>query len=470
MKHILIASCVGIFLLGCEEDIKAPANKVAFEAAVAGISPEEESLTINLNLSRETSAPVELTVDLSAIGLQYGTDFTTTPAAVNNVITLIIPAGESTASIVVTKVAGVGFAGDESLTFAISNVDGTPVIGSVNQIVVSFSEITVPSGSMNIQGGGSTAPNKVFIDLSANRQTIVERTTWDLGFSSGEDFRVILNSSTGMMAYVLAEKNDLSTVTANDTVGLGAKLSMAKVFAAANGNPDAEWLPGSINWIDNPAGDLTKTAIASVSATASENKVYIINRGDGPGGVKLGWKKIRVIRNGDGYTLQYADISASNFSELQIVKTATHAFQYVSIANGLVNVEPAKAKWDIAWTPFSGSSPLQDFIIPYFIQDVVLQNSNGVQTVQIMTSTKTYEAFSASDLAGLEFGTQNQLKIGTSWRIGGGPNSSPSLREDRFYVIKDAGGNYYKLKFTALTQDGERGRPAIQFALLQGGE
>ncbi|MEQ8413220.1 MAG: HmuY family protein [Imperialibacter sp.] len=38
--------------------------------------------------------------------------------------------------------------------------------------------------------------------------------------------------------------------------------------------------------------------------------------------------------------------------------------------------------------------------------------------------------------------------------------------EDRFYIIKDASGNYYKLKFTALMQTGERGKPQIASELL----
>ncbi|HZI24943.1 MAG TPA: HmuY family protein, partial [Chryseolinea sp.] len=63
-----------------------------------------------------------------------------------------------------------------------------------------------------------------------------------------------------------------------------------------------------------------------------------------------------------------------------------------------------------------------------------------------------------------------QINIGSKWRSGGGPNSGPALKEDRFYLIKDSSANIYKLKFTALTQNGERGRPQIQFALIKKGE
>ncbi len=72
----------------------------------------------------------------------------------------------------------------------------------------------------------------------------------------------------------------------------------------------------------------------------------------------------------------------------------------------------------------------------------------------------------AANIAGLTFGS-SQVNIGSSWRSGGGPGSSPAVRADRFYVVKDADGNYYKVKFTALTTNGERGKPQLQYALVK---
>jgi hypothetical protein len=273
-----------------------------------------------------------------------------------------------------------------------------------------------------------------------------------------------------MMAYAL-DKTDLASVTNADTAVLRSRLSLDAVFAAINSNPTPEWVPSAIGWIDDPTGDLTKTAIAQVSAAASENKVYIINRGSGPGtpATALGWKKIRIIRNGNGYTLQHADIAASTFSELQITKNSTIGFQYINFNTGNVEVEPTSDKWDIAWTGFANSTNFGSGPVPYYFQDVVLQNRSGLQTVQVLTSTKTFEAFTEADLNSLDFSTQSQTKIGTNWRSGGGPGGPPSIRTDRFYVIKDADNNYYKLKFTALTTNGERGRPQFEFALIKSG-
>jgi hypothetical protein len=465
-----IAICGLLFFTACKEDPELPDNVVGFQSAELGITESETELDIVITLSREATEAADITISVDENGLAYNFDYSTFPAATGNLITVPVTVGATEVTLTVTKAEGVLFDGDETLVFTITDAPASLVVSDDNQLTLSFAEIVATSGDMEINGGGATYPNKVFIDLSANRQTAVARTAWDLGFYSGDDFRVILNSSNGMMAYAL-DKTDLASVTNADTAVLRSRLSLDAVFAAINSNPTPEWVPSAIGWIDDPTGDLTKTAIAQVSAAASENKVYIINRGSGPGtpATALGWKKIRIIRNGNGYTLQHADIAASTFSELQITKNSTIGFQYINFNTGNVEVEPTSDKWDIAWTGFANSTNFGSGPVPYYFQDVVLQNRSGLQTVQVLTSTKTFEAFTEADLNSLDFSTQSQTKIGTNWRSGGGPGGPPSIRTDRFYVIKDADNNYYKLKFTALTTNGERGRPQFEFALIKSG-
>ncbi len=459
-----------VFISSCKEDPELPDNLVEFESDQLGIASNEAELTINISLSREASVAETITVQIEGTGVAYGTDYTTEPAAVSNAITIPVPAGVTSVSFKLKKVEGALYDGDEQIIFTIPSAPESLVLGEKAQLTLSFAEIVAASGAVDINGGGATYPNKVFIDFSANRQTAIARTAWDFGFSTGSDFRVILNSSNGMMAKAL-DKTDLNSVTAADTAGFALKLSLDAVFAAITSDAPPSWVSEAITWIDDPTGDLTKTSIASISATASENKVYIVNRGSGPGSTptKLGWKKIRVVRNGTGYTLQHADIAATTFSEIQITKDTNLAFNYVSLATGAVSVEPAKDRWDIAWTGFANSTNFGTGPVPYYFQDIILQNTTGVQTVEILTSAKTYEAFAESDIAGLNFGVQSQVKIGAAWRSGGGPGAAPAIRTDRFYVVKDSDGNYYKVKFTALTTGGERGKPKLEFALVKKG-
>src|SRR5436190_15493904 len=66
---------------------------------------------------------------------------------------------------------------------------------------------------------GSAAGNSVYLDLSTNNATAVARTSWDLGFYCGPDFRVVLNNASSAGIKVLT-KNDLTAVGAADTIGL----------------------------------------------------------------------------------------------------------------------------------------------------------------------------------------------------------------------------------------------------------
>jgi hypothetical protein len=469
---LLLFVVAGLLMLSsCKEDPELPDNLVEFESATLGFGEDESELTITIKLTREASAATQLTVQVVPSGVTYGVDFTTEPAATAGSFIIPVAEGLTSVSFTLIKEPGVLFDGDEQIVFTVAPTDASLVVGSKAQLTVTFAELIALSGEMEINGGGVLYPNKVFIDLSANRQTVVQRTAWDFGFSSDSEFRVILNSSNGMMVRRL-DKTDLNTVTAADSVGFGAQLSLAAVFAAINTTPVPGWVAEAITWIDDPAGDLTKTAIAAVSATLTENNVYIVNRGTGPGSPapQLGWKKIRVIRNGNGYTLQHAEINATSFSEIHVTKNPAYAFQYVSLNTGLVSVEPVVGRWDIAWTGFTNSTNFGSGPVPYYFQDVILQNMTGVAAVQVLTSTKSYESFAESDLAGLDFTNQHQLKIGTNWRTGGGPSGPPSIRNDRFYVIRDASSNYYKLRFTSLTTGGERGKPRFEFALLKKGD
>ncbi len=462
--QIVVLSALLVSFFSCEEDPQLPDNLVAFESAQLGFNADENELSINISLSRAAADQGSITVNFEANEIEYGDDFTTAPAATGNSITIPVTAGASQVSFTVSKGENVLLDGDESVTFSINSVANGLVVGETTQLVLSFAEILAEQAIMNINGGGPTYPNKVFIDLSANRQTAVDRTSWDLGFYMGEDFRVILNSSVTMMARAL-DKTDLNSVTAADTVDFDDVM-----IVGANSSIEA------LAWIDDPAGDLTKTAVASISATASENKVYIVNRGasNPPSDPSQpipsrGWKKIRIVRNGDGYTLQHADIAATTFQEIQITKESDLNFRYISFENGVVTVEPAKERWDIAWTGFTNSTNFGGGFIPYYFQDIMLQSRNGVETAELLiTNAGTYEEFGEANLTGVTWLT-TQIGIGAKWRSGGGPGSAPAVRSDRFYLVKDVDGNIYKLRFTALTQNGERGRPQIEFALVKKG-
>ncbi len=466
-KYALVLFLATLALACDDDELQLPDNLVQFESAALGIAADEDEIVINVFLSR--SATEESTIIINAVltGLVHGVDVVTEPALTGSTLTLTILPGAAQASLVVRKLPGILLLGEEKITFSIQSAGGSIVVGQQKDLNVSFAEIISAGANMSPMVGGNAQPNKVFVDFSSNRQTIIPRGDWDLGFYTAEgQYRVILNSSTGMMARLL-DKTDLNAVTAADTAGLGSQLSLPAVFAALLG-PPVPWISQAVDWIDAPAGDLNNTAIGEVSASASENEVYIINRGLNANGTPRGWKKIRVLRNGGGYSLQFADIGATSFSTVQVDRDDDFLFNYVNFDGGLLQAEPKKEQWDIAFTVFTNTTAFgPTLIVPFEFRDFVVQNRHEVETAQVLTSVVSYENFSTANLSSVAFGTA-QNNIGSTWRtIPSNSPTPPSVNTDRFYVVKDAAGNIYKLRFTALTLNGERGNPQIEYALVQ---
>jgi len=453
----------------CKKDPELPDNLISFETNSQGFTASENEVTINLKLSYAASGTGNVILNVLMDDIVYDRDITTIPAISSTSIQIPIAVGDQAKTIKIAKKAGILFDGNESIKFTIASVPASLKIGANPELKLSFSEIVSAGASATtIDGGGTLYPNKVFIDLSANRMSTYPRLDFDLGFASGPDYRVILNAANGMLAYATT-KNDLAKVNAMDTVGLTSRFSLNAIFSAITSTDVPSWIAGTPAWIDDPSGNLAKTSISEIAATDTSNRVYIINQGMGVGAPApaLPWKKIRVLRKGNGYLLQFADINASTFSEITINKNDVFNFQYIDFEKGVVSVDPPKDKWDICWTGFTNLTNLGAGLVPYYFQDVIIQNTYKVQTAQILNTTKSYENFGAADLASLDFGAQSQIKIGSNWRSGGGPTSGPAIRNDRYYIIKDVAGNSYKLRFTALDSNGERGKPKFEYALIK---
>jgi len=311
---------------------------------------------------------------------------------------------------------------------------------------------------------GSSAGNSVFVDFSTDKQTDVARILWDLGFYSGSDFRVVLNHTVGATAIAL-NKTDLTTVTAADTTTLATTAALALGQGL-----------GTFSAIDPVAGTATDylsgTVIQEISATDADNKVYIVNRGAAGVTGNRGWEKIRVLRNGTGYTLQYAKITETTFKTLNVAKDATYNFNYISFVNGAVTIEPAKALWDLEWTLATYKASAT---IPYTYSDFVLINFIGGATAAEVifsgttaNSTIAYADFKEANLTGITFvGTRDV--IGSNWRNTTG--TSVGVKTDRFYLLKDSAGNVYKLKFVSFiaADGGVRGEPVITYELVKKG-
>lgn len=254
--------------------------------------------------------------------------------------------------------------------------------------------------------GGPNQPNQVFIDLSSTEVKSSNRTTWDLAFSTGRDFRVAINGSVKMAVKQLATTDMSITQTEDSNVAVGAGTN-----ASNNG------------YCDDPTGVLVGsgsgkgTAIAEISANDSENKVYLVNLGfevsnvtPAVGSVSTdgnarGWKKIRILRNGTfGYKIQYADLNASTYTEKIISKDATYNFTFFSLITGnSVTVEPQKLKWDLSFTTFTNYVNFGTEVTYGYSDFIVSNMKGGTKVYQVLTSEFTYDGFSKVNIDEAKF-------------------------------------------------------------------
>ncbi len=301
--------------------------------------------------------------------------------------------------------------------------------------------------------GGTGAVNSAFLDLSTDKQDSVLRSSWDLGFYCGSDFKVSINNTTWAKATVL-NATDLAAVGAADTVNI----SFTQTYSTAD-----------YAFIDTISGDLSKTIIPAVSATDAANKVIILNRGTGGSITARPWIKLRVLRNGSsGYTLQYARITETTYKTLSVTKDDLYNFKFISFDNGPVNVEPQKKLWDLEYTYAVYQTPYNGGTIPYAFSDLILLNNlGGTTAAEILTSRVSYANYSDTSVVNTVF-SNNRYAIGAEWRS---TQPATGVKTDRFYVLKDVAGNVYKIKFLSMgvNDGGTRGYPQMEYKLVKKG-
>lgn len=327
--------------------------------------------------------------------------------------------------------------------------------------------IVVPpsSGKIQLNGlignePGGSAGNAVYLDLSTKQTYLVARGGWDLGFYSGADFRVILNNTASAGAKVLTQ-NDMTAVNGTDTVGLTLSVNLL--------DPQ----PPDLAYFDDIAGSVTGTVIPEVSGTEAANKVIVINRGTGGGIAARPWMKIRVLRNNaGGYTLQYAGITSTTYKTLQIPKDDAYHYQLVSFENGIISGQPEKTKWDLVWTYSVFQTNFGAGPVPYNFADLIAVNHlSDVQVKEKIYADATiaaaaYTAFNRDSVNATTV-QPGRWTIGSRWRS---TQPATGARLDRFYLIKDAAGNFYKLKCLAMgvgSDGGTRGKPEFQYDKIE---
>jgi len=372
---------------------------VAFENPSANFSTDDDA-DINLVFSRTATEDGTITVGYTTTNVDYGTDFTTIPSGESGSIQVSFSSGDDATSFTVDKLEEAIEGEIKSILFTISDISIIDATTSGNtDLSISFEETAALGGVIAPNVGGANEPNQVFIDLSAQSQTESRRDAWELAFYSGDDFRVAINSTIYVSGAALSS-TDIDAVTSTDTEVVDFQPLMTIGQEGANA------------YVDAVDGDITGTAIAEISSNDDENPVYLINLGnaipesDPPAGSSdvagdpRGWKKVRILRSGDDYVLQYADLDDTTHTEVTINKTAGYNFTFFSLdTESEVSIEPESHLWDLSFTVHTNVISFGGPLGAYGFSDFSITNRKGGTTVySVSTDDFSYEGFSASDI------------------------------------------------------------------------
>lgn len=468
MKKLFYAlGCAAAVCLagGCDDDDDLGYQTVSVSFAVSEVGMEGSSAEVGLKLSRAAKEDLKVTVAMTSTEVSVS-DLVFTPALEDGKLVVSIPTGATTASFQVAKAAGETPEGSMQFLIEAISSTGDYKIGTVNETKLSFSPIVSTGSEMQLEGkaGGSEGDadlkyrNIVYVDLSNNRQVQVYRKTWDLGFYCGDEFRVILNSAYKTLA-AGSGKTDFAAVTLEDA---DAAPSLLGSMMGDSFEKNA----------DDTSGDLAKTVFGEIAA---DGEVFFVASEDNKttDGVedRTLWYKVKVSRGEAGYKVEYGKVGDTSPKVAEIAKDPLYGFIGFSLASGeQVEAQPEAKKWDLSWSYAAAWSTMNSGPMLSFSQDVITINRHsGVAVATVMlgegeTLAQKYQSYTLADAQAAEFEVDADI-IGTTWRDPFGKK----VKTDRFFVIRDCGGNYYKLQFLSFIEDegGERGRPEIGYVLLK---
>lgn len=479
MKKIVQLTILFVFLgvfIACEKDSKNGNNDemnfiVAFKEQSVSYEQIPDDKKIELVFSEVAVEEGSVEIKLFEKNAKYGEDYQTLPTSENLVLTLPFQKGDKGINFTFENLIFPFDRTDKTVQFTINKVNykAKPTnVQGYDIMLISFDASL--GGVITPEIGGASQPNQVYVDLGGKATYNVKRDSWDLAFYSGNDFKVKINGAVYMAAGKL-DFTDIDKVKESDVEELKNKVKIG-TFEASN-----------VQYIDFPSGELDRTAIGTISENDADNKVYLLNLGFEPGnpnaaagtvnitGQSRGWKKIRILKRGENYLLQYANLSDTAHKEVLITKSTGFNFTFFSILNDkVVEVEPSQKKWDLNFTVFTNTVDQngQDMGSYGFSDFIVINRYGGVKAYRITVGDKdsksAYKEFNKQDVQ------QNLLEgdlrvIGGTWRD---VANDKVLFSNVFYVIQDSKGNFYKMRMLGLmSENGERGHPKFEYSLLR---
>jgi len=298
--------------------------------------------------------------------------------------------------------------------------------------------------SNSIATMGPNYLNQVYFDFGTGKQHTVDYRIYDLAFeSSANGFRIYLNTGKLMFVCHTGETN----FNAADTSG-------------------KQWRTDS-NQLDDDS-----TAIGDWK---SNGEVIVIDRGRAENYGVERWRKLKVISvDANSYNIEYQTYNSSVIHQFQLIKDPDYSLVYFSFDNDgqQVSVSPKKDSWDIVFTKFTHTyydEPITSPFKYYLVTGAILNKwNNELNTSVKKDSTIGYKPFVdviASDINSYPLSAGATI-IGFDWKYFDF-NLGYIIYPDRFYLLKDELGFYYKIRFLDFYDStGNKGSATFEYQRL----
>lgn len=268
---------------------------------------------------------------------------------------------------------------------------------------------------------GSGYQDQLWVDLGTGTVVATNaKTAWDLAFESAPGgWHVMLNGSRLMTAWNLGA---VDIEQAHDTNGM----ALARR-------------------IDAPSGDPDSTAFGDWRGASD---VYVIDRGYNALGQSLGLMKLRMTSvSGSAYVFECAGMDGTGLQSISVAKDASRSFTYFSFTTGVLPIEPETGAWDLVFTQYTHQ--FYDPFLPYIVTGV-LSDRGHVRVARLITTD--FSAVALSDTLDHPFSTRRDA-IGYDWKTYSFVSSSYTVDASIVYLIEDAEGYFYKLRFLDFYSD-----------------
>ncbi|MBK8226230.1 MAG: HmuY family protein [Flavobacteriales bacterium] len=281
---------------------------------------------------------------------------------------------------------------------------------------------------------GAGYANQLWFDLGSG--TVVSenpRSDWDLAFESAPDgWRVLLNGARLMTVWPLGP---VDITAPHDTTGLSA---IRRVDAAS-------LQPDSLAF-----GDWRGT-----------NGVFIVDMGVSADGEFLGLRKLKLLGVGvDAFQLEWANLDGSGLTGATVPKDPQRAFTSWSFTTGVQPIEPLIGTWDLCFTQYTHR--FETYSLDYLVNGVL-----SATTTRIARATgRDFASITVADTLTFPLRAERNA-IGYDWKVYSFETSSYSIVPDLAFIVKDADGYLYKLRFIEFYgPQGQTGCPLFETVLL----